>query len=141
MQRAYFISNNILEYEVPIVSIVVYKNKIISKGYNSMISNNNPNKHAELLALKNASKNLNSLFLDGSSIYITQEPCIMCIENIINYKVKNIIYASPSINKNRWNYLQYLVKRGKLDIVLNIKENKCKKKLKNFFYILRSKIC
>jgi len=61
----------------------------------------------------------------------------MCIEAIMNYNIKNIVFASFSINKNRWNYLQYLVTRGKLDIVLNIKEKKYKNEMKKFFYFQR----
>ena len=139
MRKAFLISKSISLEEVPVVSIVVHKNKIIGKSYNRMVSSNNPNEHAESLSLKKASKNMKSIFLKNSYIYITQEPCIMCIENVINYKIRNIIYASSSVNKNRWNYLQYLVKKGTLDIVINIRENKCKKIIKKFFYTLRSK--
>jgi tRNA(adenine34) deaminase len=104
-----------------------------------MISSSNPNEHAELIALRNASKNMKSMFLNNATIYITQEPCIMCIESIINYKIKNIVYGSSSTNKNRWHYLQYLVQKGELDIVLNIKEKKCKQVLKEFF--LKKRCC
>ena len=137
MQKVYFISRNEINKEVPIVSIIVCKNKIVGKGFNNMISSSNPNAHAEILALDTASTKLNNFALKDSTIYISQEPCIMCIESIINYKIRNIVYASSSSNKNRWNYLQYLISRKNLDIVINIKENKCKKIIKKFFYLMR----
>jgi len=137
MQKIYFISRNKINQEVPIVSIVVCKDKIVGKGFNSMMSLSNPNAHAEMIALDKASKKLNNFALKDSTIYISQEPCIMCIESIINYKIRNIVYASSSLNKNRWHYLQYLISRKNLDIVINIKENRCKKIIKKFFYLIR----
>ena len=139
IQNMYCISNKIKQGEVPIVSIIVLKNKILSIGFNNMLSAKNPNQHAEIQALRKASEVCNSFNLSRSTIYITQEPCVMCIESIINYNIKNIIYACSSTNKNRWHYLQYLVKKKKLDIVLNVNEKKCKRKIKRFFYNLRTK--
>ena len=58
---------------------------------------------------------------------------MMCIESIINHKIKKIIFGSSSLNKNKWNYFQYLIKKGKLDVVIDMKSIKCKKIIKNFF--------
>ena len=137
MQSIFYLSKIKKNNEVPISSMVILNNKIIGIGYNKMISSSNPNNHAEIIALKHASLNVKSFHLKKATIYITQEPCIMCIESIMNYKVKNIVYGYCSKNKNKWNYLKYLVQKGELDIVINIKEKKCRNMLKYFFLLKR----
>ena len=134
MQRLFYLSKKIGKYEVPISSVITLGEKIIGIGYNKMISLSNPNNHAEIMALRNARKNINNFFLSNCSIYITQEPCIMCIESITNHKIRKIIYGSNCSKKNRINYMKYLVQRGELDIVINIKEKKCRNIINTFFF-------
>jgi tRNA(adenine34) deaminase len=137
IQNIFYLSKIKENNEVPVSSMVTLNNNIIGVGYNNMISSNNPNNHAEIIALKKASLNIRSFYLKKATIYITQEPCIMCIESIMNYKIRNIVYGYCSKNKNKWNYLKYLVQKGELDIVINIKEKKCKNTLKDFFLLKR----
>jgi tRNA(adenine34) deaminase len=133
MQNLYNYANKTSISEVPVSSIIVLQNKIISIGNNKMIKNNNPNDHAEILALKKASYKLKTHFLHNSTIYITQEPCVMCIESIMNHKIKKIIFGSESLSIKKWDLFKHLIYRKKLDIVINIKDVKCKKVIKNFF--------
>ena len=134
MQYLYDYTKTIKKKEVPISSFIILKNKIISKSNNRMIKYSNPNAHAEIISLKKATYNLKSHFLYGATIYITQEPCIMCIESIINHKIKKIIFASESSNTKKWDFFKYLIRKKKLDLVINIKDKKFKKILKNFFF-------
>lgn len=79
--------------EVPVGAVVVKDNKIISKGYNSREQTQNAIAHAEILAIKAACKNLGSWRLSGCTLYVTLEPCLMCIGAAINARLPEIIFG------------------------------------------------
>lgn len=82
--------------EVPVATIVVKNNKIISKGYNKKEKNNDPTAHAEIIAIKKACKKLKSNYLNDCEIYITLEPCMMCSALIEQTHIKKINYFTKS---------------------------------------------
>ena len=67
------------EDEVPVGAVIVCENQIIGKGYNQVEKLNDPTAHAEILAIRDACKNLNSFQLSGCEIYSSCEPCPMCM--------------------------------------------------------------
>ena len=137
MQVVYHLSKQVQE-EVPISAAVVLNNKIVGTGNNKMIQLKDPTYHAEIEALKNASSTIHNTFLQKCTLYTTQEPCIMCVQSIINYKIKKIVYASSSDNKTKLKYFKHLVKTGSLNMVINIEDKKCKKNLRDFFILLKN---
>ena len=84
----------IKENEVPVGAIIIKDNKIISKAYNKTNKTNDILSHAEILAIKKASKKLNNWRLDDCILYISLEPCDMCKEIIKKSRINNIIYFS-----------------------------------------------
>jgi len=84
----------IKEDEVPVGAIIVKDNKIISKAYNKTNKSNNILDHAEIIAIKKASKILNNWRLDDCTLYISLEPCDMCKEIIKKSRINNVIYFS-----------------------------------------------
>ena len=84
----------IKENEVPVGAIIIKDNKIISKAYNKTNKTNNILDHAEILAIKKASKKLNNWRLDDCTLYISLEPCDMCKEVIKKSRINNVIYFS-----------------------------------------------
>ena len=70
--------------EVPIGSIIVYKNKIIGKGYNQVEKLNDPTAHAEMIAITSAANSLSDWRLNECMIFVTKEPCPMCAGAILN---------------------------------------------------------
>ncbi len=111
--------------DVPVSSLIVYNDKIISKSYNMREYKNNPLYHAEILAIIKASKKLNSWNLSECTIYSTMKPCSMCLEVIKMAKIKNINYF---VDNNKM--INYNIKMNKIDSDQNdyfIKE------LKDFF--------
>ena len=64
--------------EVPVAALIIYKNKIISKAYNKVNKKNNILNHAEIIAIKKASKKLKNWRLNDCILYVTLEPCDMC---------------------------------------------------------------
>lgn len=78
--------------EVPIAALIVYNNKVISKAYNKRHNQNDVLGHAEILAIKKASKKLKSWHLTGCDLYVTMEPCSMCKSVINEAKIDNVYY-------------------------------------------------
>ncbi len=88
----YLINKAIKNNEVPIAAVIVKDNKIIGEGYNKINKENNILNHAEIIAIKKASKKLKNWRLEDCDIYITLEPCSMCKEIIKKSRIKNVYY-------------------------------------------------
>jgi tRNA(adenine34) deaminase len=80
--------------EVPVGCVIVKDGKVIGKGFNQKEEKNSALYHAEIVAILNASKNLNDWHLDNTDIYITLEPCMMCLGAILNHRIKNIYFGA-----------------------------------------------
>ena len=81
--------------EVPVGAIIVQQNKIIGKGRNRVIENQNVSSHAEVEAIIDASKNVKNYRLNKSTIYISLEPCHMCVKAIVDARIDEIVFAAP----------------------------------------------
>ena len=80
--------------EVPIGSIIVLDDEIISVGSNRCISKNSPIRHAEIEAIESACSFLNNYRLPKTSIYVTLEPCHMCCMAIVNARIQNLFFGA-----------------------------------------------
>ncbi len=80
--------------EVPIGALVVCKDQVVGKGFNRRESDKDPLAHAELLALKEASKHLDRWRLIGCTLYVTLEPCLMCAGAIVNSRVDRVVFGA-----------------------------------------------
>jgi len=81
--------------EVPVGAVIVQQNKIIGKGRNRVIENHNVSSHAEIEAIIDASKKVKNYRLNKSTIYISLEPCHMCIKAIVDARIDEIVFAAP----------------------------------------------
>ncbi|MDC1241903.1 nucleoside deaminase [Gammaproteobacteria bacterium] len=81
--------------EVPVGAVIVQQNKIIGKGRNRVIKNQNVSSHAEIEAIIDASKKVKNYRLNKSKIYISLEPCHMCIKAIVDARIDEIVFAAP----------------------------------------------
>lgn len=97
MKKAYNEALKALEIdEVPIGAIIIKDGKIISKAHNTKQNDNIATKHAEINAIEKACKKLKSWHLDDCIMYVTLEPCIMCIGAIIQSRIKTVYYGAVS---------------------------------------------
>lgn len=78
--------------DIPVSAIIVHKNKIIARAYNQKYKNNDPFAHAEILAIKKASKKLKTPNLSECEMYVSLFPCPMCCEVIKESKIKKVYY-------------------------------------------------
>jgi len=81
--------------EVPVGAIILDdKHNVIGSGHNQAISLNDPTGHAEILALRMAAQNINNYRLINTTIYVTIEPCVMCMSAIIHARVKRLVFGA-----------------------------------------------
>ena len=77
--------------EVPIGCVIVYEGKIIGRGYNRRTTDKNPLAHAEMIAMKKASKKMNDWRLENCTMYVTLEPCQMYAGAIVQARIKKVV--------------------------------------------------
>lgn len=80
--------------EVPIGAVVVFGDKILSRGHNETERTQIATRHAEIVAIEKACKKLGSWRLDGAEIYVTLEPCAMCAGAIANARIKKVFFGA-----------------------------------------------
>ena len=103
--------------EVPVGAVIVKNNKIISRAYNKKERTQDPLGHCELIAIRKACRKLKSWRLTGCDIYVTLEPCMMCLGAIIHARIDNIYYGAKDnrygaieiLNKNKFNHIPSVV--------------------------------
>ena len=111
--------------EVPIAALIVCDNKVISKSYNKRHNHHDVLGHAEILAIKKATKKLKTWHLTGCDLYVTVEPCCMCKSVINEAKIDNVYYFLKN-NKNKKFKTKYKY--------VDIKDNYIfKEKIQSFF--------
>ena len=110
--------------EVPVGAVIVKNNKIISKAYNKIEKTKDATNHAEIIAIKKASKKVKNWRLIDCDLYVTLEPCEMCKGAIKNSRINNIFYIVSQDN-----YKNNTCTFNKFDIETTIYLNM----LKNFF--------
>lgn len=82
------------EGEVPVGAIVVYQGRIVGRGANRNITDNDPSAHAEIVALREAGKNLGNHRLIDSQLFVTIEPCAMCAAALIHARIERLVYGA-----------------------------------------------
>lgn len=83
--------------EVPVGAVIVKDGKIISRGHNLKEIKKDTTKHAEIIAIEKASKKIDAWRLEDCDIYVTMEPCPMCMGAIINSRIRKIYYGIPDL--------------------------------------------
>ena len=129
--------------EVPIGCVIVQGGKIIARGYNRRNTDKNTLAHAELAAIRRASKKLGDWRLEGCTMYVTLEPCQMCAGALVQSRIDEVVIGCMNpkagcagsvlnlLQDERFNH-QVIVTKGVL-------EEECSSMLSNFFSRLREK--
>jgi len=127
--------------EVPIGCVIVYEDKIIARGYNRRNVDRNTLSHAELNAIKKASKYLGDWRLEGCTMYITLEPCQMCAGAIVQARVSKVVLGSMNAKAgcagSVLNILNMKEFNHQVDVTYGVLEEECSTMLSEFFRELR----
>jgi tRNA(adenine34) deaminase len=80
--------------EVPVGAVLVRDGKLVAEGWNRPIGNHDPTAHAEVVALRAAGEAVGNYRLTGSILYVTLEPCLMCVGAIVHARVARLVYGA-----------------------------------------------
>ncbi len=129
--------------EVPIGCVIEYEGKIIARGYNRRNTDKNTLAHAELLAIKKASRKLGDWRLEGCTMYITLEPCQMCAGAIVQARISRVVVGSMNPKAgcagSVLNLLQMSEFNHQVELVTGVLKEECSVMLSEFFRELREK--
>lgn len=129
--------------EVPVGAVIVLNNKIIARGYNKRESSNDPTMHAEIVAIRKATKKFSSWRLPGSTIYVTVEPCSMCAGAILWTRCDRVVYGAKDLKGGALGTSFNLYNQPNLNhypqITGGVLEEECSKLMSKFFKQKREK--
>ena len=129
--------------EVPIGCVIVQGNKIIARGYNRRNTDKNTLAHAELTAIKKASKKCGDWRLEDCTMYVTLEPCQMCAGAIVQSRMKKVVIATMNPKAgcagSVLNLLQMAEFNHQVEVERGLLEEECAAMLSDFFRELRQK--
>jgi len=127
--------------EVPIGCVIVYQDTIIARGYNRRNTDHNTLSHAELNAIRKASKKLGDWRLEECTMYITLEPCQMCAGAIVQARVSNVVIGSMNAKAgcagSVLNLLDMPEFNHQVNVTYKVMEEECSSMLSKFFKELR----
>lgn len=128
--------------EVPVGAIIVKDGKVIAKAYNQKECKNDTTNHAEILAIKKASKKLNSWRLIDCDMYVTLEPCSMCAGALIQSRIRKVYIGALDEKTGACgsvlNLLEDYKFNHKVEIETGVLKDECENLLKDFFKTLRN---
>lgn len=129
--------------EAPIGCVIVHEDKIIARGYNRRTIDKNTLAHAELAAIKKASRKLGDWRLEGCTMYVTLEPCQMCSGAIIQSRMDRVVIGCMNPKAgcagSVLNLLQMPEFNHQAELVTGVLEEECSQLMKSFFKELRER--
>lgn len=130
-------SKALQEGEIPIGAVITYKGLIIAAAHNRKENKKDPTCHAEIEAIREASRVLSRWRLTGTSLYVTIEPCPMCAGAILSSRISRVIYGAPNKQYGAFDSVFHLNERlalnYKTEIVSGILSSSCQDIMNQFF--------
>lgn len=148
MEHEYFMKEAIKQarkaeklMEVPIGCVIVHEDKIIARGYNRRNTDQNTTSHAEINAIKKASKKLGDWRLEGCTMYVTLEPCQMCAGAIVQARIDQVVIGCMNPKAgcagSILNLLDVPEFNHQVPVVQGVLEEECSEMMSSFFRQLR----
>src|SRR5689334_13524398 len=81
--------------EVPVGAVVVVGSEIVGRGFNQPIASMDPTAHAEIVALREAARAVGNYRLSGAALYVTIEPCLMCVGALVHARIGTLVFGTP----------------------------------------------
>lgn len=129
--------------EVPVGALVVLDDEVIGEGWNQPISTHDPTAHAELIAIRQAANHIGNYRLLDTVMYVTLEPCCMCVGAMIHARIKRLVYAAPDLKtgavSSAFNLLSAKSHNHAIEVSAGVLEVECSQILSDFFSQLRKK--
>jgi tRNA(adenine34) deaminase len=123
--------------EVPIGAVIVVESRIIARAFNQPISTSDPTAHAEMLVLREAGQAAANYRLNGATLYVTVEPCLMCVGALVHARVREVVYGAAEPKTGALvSAVCGLELRGlnhRFDVVGGVCEDECRALMQAFF--------
>ena len=123
--------------EVPIGAVVVLDGAIIGRGFNQPITSGDPTAHAEIVAIRQAARDLGNYRLTGAYLCVTIEPCLMCVGALVHARISTLVYGAA---EPRTGAVVSTVRGGELpghnhrfQVVCGVRETECRELMQRFF--------
>ncbi len=130
--------------EVPIGCVIVYEDRVIGRGYNRRKTDKNTLSHAEITAIRKASRVIGDWRLEGCTMYVTLEPCQMCAGAIVQARMDRVVIATMSPKSgcagSILNLLQMEEFNHQVEITKGVLADECSAMLSDFFTDLRKRL-
>jgi tRNA(adenine34) deaminase len=127
--------------EVPVGACLVLDNKVIASARNRKEASNDPTAHAELIAIREGARTLNSWRLNDATLYVTKEPCVMCAGAMVNARLGSLVYGCRDIRygavDSQYQLLTETVLNHEVRVMSGVLEHDCSEILKKFFKVRR----
>lgn len=128
--------------EVPIGAVVVARGEVVGEGFNQPIAATDPTAHAEIVALRRAAAATRNYRLTGCTLYVTVEPCVMCVGAAFNARVERVVYGT---DEPKFGAVRSILRAEELrlnhrfDVVAGVREEECRALMVEFFRGKRSR--
>jgi tRNA(adenine34) deaminase len=127
--------------EVPVGAVIVRNGQLIAQAHNQPISTNDPTAHAEILAIRKAGKKEKNYRLVGATLYVTLEPCLMCLGALMHARIERIVFGAKNTKNGFCGSLLDMTNDKQFNhrviVTGGILEKQCQEILRSFFRLRR----
>jgi tRNA(adenine34) deaminase len=123
--------------EVPVGAVLVHEGAIIGRGHNAPIGLNDPTAHAEIQALREGAAALGNYRLEGTTLYVTMEPCVMCAGALVNARVARLVFGTRDLRfggvRSKFRLADSDLLNHRVEVVEGVLGAECVELVKQFF--------
>ena len=123
--------------EVPVGAVVVRDGEVIGRGANTPISSHDPSAHAEVVAIRDAARAERNYRLPGTTVYVTLEPCLMCVGVLIHARVSRLVFGAPEPKtgaiQSAAAILEDMPHNHTIEVCSGVLEDDCRDLVRSFF--------
>ena len=128
--------------EVPVGAVVVVDGELVSEGWNAPISSNDPTAHAEILAIRRAAAQVGNYRLTGATLYVTIEPCLMCVGAMVHARIARLVYGAPEPKagaiESAMRALEHPTLNHRFEVTAGVLADEARDAMQSFFQARRS---
>ena len=129
------------EDEIPVGAVIVKNGQLIAQAHNQPISTNDPTAHAEILAIRKAGKKEKNYRLVGATLYVTLEPCLMCLGALMHARIERVVFGAKNTKNGFCGSLVDLTNDSQFNhraiVTGGVLEKQCQEILRSFFKLRR----
>jgi tRNA(adenine34) deaminase len=129
--------------EVPVGAIAVVDGKVIARGHNQPIAMADPTAHAEIVVLREAARNAHSYRLENVTLYVTLEPCTMCMGAMVNARIARLVYGARDERAGAVGSVYDIGRDGmlnhRIEVTPGVMADECARLLREFFASVRGR--